>query len=178
MPAGAQETGDLDRATMASMAQRRFRPLYGMILVALFMGTILVAELALDGGFSGKRFQKVTPDRSGQVVIELSELEPGDLRFFRFLNPGNQEVKFFVARDLAGTVQVALDANEICYKLGRGYRHDGEWVTCNKCDKAFRIEEVNAGGGGCKPVPVAHRVEGERLILAEADVLAGWRYFR
>ncbi len=51
-------------------------------------------------------------------------------------------------------------------------------MTCNKCDKSFRVSGVNDGSGGCMPVPLAHTVAGDQLVLAEADILAGWRYFR
>ena len=99
------------------------------------------------------------------------------MRFYRFLNSGNQEVKFFVGRDGKNTLQVAFDANDICYKTKRGYRHDGDWVTCGKCDKSFRVANVNDGGGGCKPVPLAHTVAGNQLVLEESDILKGWRFF-
>jgi len=38
--------------------------------------------------------------------------------------------------------------------------------------------EVNAGGGGCKPIPLGHRVQGDKLLIAESDVLKGWGLFR
>lgn len=156
----------------------RFRPIHGVFVVLLFVGAVVAAELALEGRLGGEGFERVSPDRDQMVRLSLADLKPREVRFYRFLNPGNQEVRFFVGRDDAGHVQVAFDANEQCAKIKRGYRHEGEWVVCNKCDKAFRISEVNAGGGGCKPVPLAHRVEGDQLIVAEADILGGWRYFR
>lgn len=157
---------------------RRFKPIHGVFVVLLFVAAILVGELALEGRLGGSGFERVAPDQSGQVRIDVSELDPQEVRFFRFLNTGNQEVKFFVGKDAAGEVHVAFDANEPCAKAKRGYRHEGEWLVCNKCDKAFRLAEVNAGGGGCKPVPLKHRVEGGELLLAEGDVLQGWRFFR
>jgi uncharacterized membrane protein len=157
---------------------RRFRPIYGLLLVPLFMAAVLVADLALDGGLGGKRFERVSPDRQGQVHLEVGDLEAGDVRFYRFLNSGNQEIKFFIARDRNSDLQIAFDANEICYKLKRGYTPSGDWVVCNKCDKAFRIEEINAGGGGCKPVPVKFTQVADQVVLEEGDILAGWRYFR
>lgn len=157
---------------------RRFKPIYGVFVVLVFMGAILVAELALEGRLGGSGFERVAPGRDGLVRIGLADLEARQVRFYRFLNTSNQEIKFFVARDEHGAVQVAFDANEACAKVKRGYRHEGEWVVCNKCDKSFRLAEVNAGGGGCKPVPLAHRVKGQELVLAEADILEGWRYFR
>jgi len=157
---------------------RRFKPIHGVFVVLLFVGAVLVADMALDGRFGGADFQLVRPERDGQVKIDLADLKPQDVHFYRFLNAGNQEVRFFVGRDAAGTVQVAFDASDDCAKLKRGFRHEGEWVVCNKCDKSFRLAEVNAGGGGCKPIPLGHRVQGDKLLIAESDVLKGWSLFR
>jgi uncharacterized membrane protein len=157
---------------------RRFKPIHGVFVVLVFVAAILVGELALEGRLGRSGFERVNPGSDGTVRIDVADLSPQEVRFFRFLNSGNQEVKFFVGRDAAGQVQVAFDANEPCAKAKRGYRHEGEWLVCNKCDKAFRLAEVNAGGGGCKPVPLKHQVNGGELLLAEGDVLQGWRFFR
>lgn len=155
---------------------RRFRPVHGIILVALFMAAFLYADRVLEGDRSD--YQRVSPDTQGMVRIDVADLKPGQVRFFRFLNTGNQEVKFFVGRDKTGTIQTAFDANEICFKRKRGYDRQGEWLVCRVCDKAFRLSEVNADRGGCAPVALKHRVEGDQLVLAERDILEGWRYFR
>lgn len=157
---------------------RRFKPIHGVLVVLVFVGIVLLGEMALEGRLGGGGFERVSPGRDGSVTINVADLDPQEVRFFRFLNTGNQEVKFFVGRDAKGEVHVAFDTNEPCAKAKRGYRHEGEWLVCNKCDKAFRLSEVNAGGGGCKPVPLAHRVRGDELVLAEADILQGWRFFR
>jgi len=155
---------------------RKFRPAHGIALVVL----LLVAFLGLEAllGRHGRQFQRVSPDPSGQVVIPVGDLSPLEVRFFRFLNSGNQEVKFFVGRDASGRIQAAFDASESDFKRRRGFRAEGAWVVNNKCDTATRLEEVNDGRGGCAPVPLKHRVDGDRLVLAESDILEGWRYFR
>lgn len=159
---------------------RRFRPIHGLLLVCLLVlpvvGWAFARELFPER-FTGH--QRVEVDDRGQVRIDLAGLEPDQVRFYRYLNYGNQEVRFFVGRDASGTVQVAVDANELCYKQKRGYQYQGDgWLVCRKCDKAFRLAEVNDGGGGCKPVPLAHRLDGETLVLEEGQILEGWRYFR
>ncbi|HET9226983.1 MAG TPA: Fe-S-containing protein [Thermoanaerobaculia bacterium] len=156
---------------------RRFKPIHGFFVVVLFMAAILMAERVLESRRDGDA-ERVSPGRDGKVRVSLAGLEPQQVRFYNFLNSGNQEVRFFAGRDSAGHVQVGFDANELCFKTKRGYRHEGEWLVCNKCDKSFRLAEVNAGGGGCNPIPVRHRVEGEELVIAEADMLEGWRLFR
>ena len=156
----------------------RFRPVHGLLLVAFFMAAVLVADWALEGGFRRSRFERVGPDSKGEVHLALAGLEPGTVRFYRFLNSGNQEVRFFVARDRQGTVQVAFDASENDFKRKLGFRAEGDWLVNNKCETALRLEEVNAGTSGCRPAPLKHRVDGQQLVLLENDVLEGWRLFR
>ncbi len=155
---------------------RRFKPVHGVLIVLAVLGVIWGAEVALEGRLNSSGFQKVSPDR-GQVRINVADLKPQEVRFFQFLNAGNQEVHFFVGRDKEGQLQVAFDANEQCAKFKRGYRHEGEWMVCNKCDKAFRLTGINSGGEGCSPIPVQHQVAGSELVLAESDILRGWRLF-
>jgi uncharacterized membrane protein len=50
-------------------------------------------------------------------------------------------------------------------------------MVCNKCDKAFRLTGINSGGEGCQPIPVQHQLAGSELVLAETDILRGWRLF-
>jgi uncharacterized membrane protein len=143
------------------------------------MAAVVVAQMAFEGELrGGSHYELVTPKPDGSMSLDLAGLKPNEVRFFRFLNRGNQEVRFFVAKDAQGVVQVAFDASETCAKTKRGFHHQGEWVVCNKCDKSFRLSGINAGGGGCNPVPLVHTVEGNQLRLAENDVLQGWRLFR
>lgn len=156
----------------------RFKPVYGFVVVLLVMGGVLAANFALEGGFGRPAFERVGPDRAGTVRIDVSDLGVEEVRFYRFLNRGNQEVKFFVGRDGDGELHVAFDACEVCHKRKRGFRLEGEWMVCNVCDRAFRLESVNDGGGGCNPIPFPFRVVGGELILTETDVLRGWRLYR
>lgn len=152
---------------------KRFKPIHGILLVPFFAVAIFVGS----GGFGMSKHERVSPNPEGTVTIDVGDLEAGKVRFYRFLNRGNQEVKFFVGRDRHGELQVAFDAGETHAAVGRGFRHEGEWMVDNKCDTAIRLEEVNKGGGGCRPVPLEHRVEGEKVVLKEGDILSGWRLF-
>jgi uncharacterized membrane protein len=147
-------------------------------VVLLVMGLVLLADWALEGGFERSDYRRVSPDPQGLVRLDVADLRPLQVRFYRFLNSGNQEVKFFVGRDGDGVLQVAFDAAESDYKRKRGFRQDGEWLVNNKCDTALRLAEVNAGAGGCRPVPLPHRLAGNELVLTESEILQGWRYFR
>ena len=152
----------------------RFRPVHGAVVLIAVMAAVFFLEQALAGR---NRFERVMPATDGTVHISLSGLERGQVRFYQFLNRSNQEVRFFAGRDGAGVVQVGFDASESDYKRKRGFRLEGEWMVNNKCETAGRLSEVNQGNGGCRPVPLRHRVEGNELILAESDILSGWRLF-
>lgn len=151
----------------------RFKPIHGLLLVPLFM----VAIFVLAGGFGIVRHQRVAPDPNGELRIDVSDLGPAEVRFYRFLNRGNQEVKFLVGRDETGTIQVGFDASETHARVGRGFRHEGEWLVDDKCDTASRLSGVNQGGGGCRPVPLEHSLDEQELVLQESDILRGWRLF-
>jgi uncharacterized membrane protein len=155
---------------------RRFKPVHGVVIVLLVLGAAWGAEVALEGRLNAAGFQRVSPVQ-GQVRIDVASLKPQEVRFFQFLNSGNQEVHFFVGRDKAGKIQVAFDADETCAKYKRGFHQEGEWMICNKCDKAFHLVDVNSGGEGCSPIPVRHQLAGTQLAIAETDILQGWRLF-
>ena len=154
----------------------RVRPIHAIFVVGLFVGAVLVADWALDLRTRRSQTERVTP-QNGVVEVDVAAIAPGQVRFYEFLNPGNQEVRFLVARDRAGAVQVAFDAAENDFKRKLGFRQEGDWLVNNKCETALKLEEINRGTSGCRPTPLKHRLVGQKLVLQEADILSGWRYF-
>ena len=151
----------------------KFKPLHGAVILAVF----IAALIGLEGKWKSPHVQ-VAPGPDGIVRIDVADLKPLAIRYYRFLNSANQEVKFFVARDESGTLQVAFDAAENHFKLRRGFRLEDGWIIDNKCDTATRLAAVNGGGGGCSPIPLPHRVVGGELQISSPDLLQGWRLFR
>ena len=156
----------------------KLNPMHALVAVAAFAGLVLVADQFARGRRSYSAYERIGPDADGVVRLDVSDLERREVRFYRFLNAGNQEVRFLVGRDQTGTVQVGFDANDSHYKTDRGFSYQDGWITDNKCETTTRLSAINQGGKGCKPAAVKHRLEGDRLIITEADMLAGWRYFR
>jgi uncharacterized membrane protein len=157
-------------------AMTRFRPVHGLLVVVLLMAATLGAQHLLSSGRGDA--EKVSPDASGRVTIPVGDLQPASVRFYRFINRGNQEVRFLVGRDPSGTLLAAFDASENDFKRKRGFRHEGEWLVNNKCDTATKLIEVNAGRSGCGPAPLRFSAQGANLVFAESDILEGWRFFR
>ena len=106
-----------DVSSQAVKPMRRFKPIHGVFLVLLFVGAVLTADLALEGRLGARGFERVSPGRDGMVRISLAGLEPQQVRFYQFLNAGNQEVRFFVGRDPAGHLAGRL-------RRQRGLRQD------------------------------------------------------
>ena len=155
----------------------RLRPVYAILIVLVLVAGGVAANYAYQTGLHGVRFTRVTPDASGMVHINVADLGPKQVRFYRFLNAGNQEVKFLVARDGSGALQVAFDANDKCYRYGRGFHPQGDWVVCNKCEISTRLDQINEGHGGCSPIPLAFKADGDAIVVAQNDILKGWRLF-
>ena len=147
-------------------------------LVLGFGGLLLGLELAEDAWVGRPQFERVRPDAQGLVRIDVSDLGRLQVRFYRFLNAGNQEVQFLVGRDREGVIQVGFNANAQHYKTRRGFSFQDGWIIDNKCETTTRLSAINAGGRGCKPAALTHRVDGDELVLREPDILEGWRYFR
>jgi len=154
---------------------KRFRPIHALIVLAVVLGGGLVLDRAFGGG---GRFQLVRPDSQGGVDVDLGGFATNEVRFFRFLNSGNQEIRFLVGKDVSGGAQVAFDASENDFKMNRGFRAQDGWVVSNKCDSSFHLAEINSQPSACAPIPLKFRQDGSRIRIDERDLLEGWRYFR
>jgi len=155
----------------------RFRPLHGVLLVVVLFAVVLATQFVWEGGLTRPKYLTAPRVAQGVMQLDVADLGRSSVRFYSYLSPANQEVRFLVARDSAGEIQTAFDAAESDFKLRRGFRQEGDWIVNNKCGTSCKLADI-ATGGGCRPIPFAHRVAGNTLVLAENDLLAGWRYFR
>ncbi len=121
----------------------KFKPIHGIAVVA----AVVLGGVVLSSGGAADPHQRVTAGKDGAVRIGIADLHPEQVRFYRYLNPANQEVDFFVGRDGEGTVQAAFDASENHHKLRRGFRFENGWIVDNKCGSTLRLSAVNAGEG-------------------------------
>jgi uncharacterized membrane protein len=90
-------------------------------------------------------------------------------------------VRFFVVKDAAGAVHAAMDTCPKCYKKHAGFRQDGEYMVENCCNMPFPIVNITADGckgTGCHPAFLPSRVEGDRVLMATADLEAGSYMFK
>jgi high-affinity iron transporter len=114
----------------------------------------------------------------GQVRIPLSTFQDLTLRRFQTHIGGSDDhpVRFIaIPVEEKGPIATAFDSCLICGP--RGYYQDGPTVTCLHCGSAIYTPSIGQPGG-CNPVPLKSRVEGNQLVLAASDLAAGAGLFQ
>lgn len=111
---------------------------------------------------------------SGLAQIPVRELVDGQLHHYA-TTAGGKTVRFLLLRQRSGAVACALDACLLCGD--RGYAQEGAGVICLNCAAEINVPTIGQPGG-CNPIPLRCRVEGDLVMIAEADLVAGARYFR
>jgi len=154
----------------AEESQKKF-PVMILAVVLLLAGAATYWFVASPGG-SG---QFVTAE-NGKVSIQLSEVTDGKAHYYSY-RAGSSEVDFFLLKSRDGTVRAALDACDVCYKSGKGYRQEGDFMVCNNCNQKFQSDMINVIKGGCNPAPLTRTVENGQVVLLERELQAGQRYF-
>ena len=90
-------------------------------------------------------------------------------------------VRFFVVKDSNGTVHAAMDICPKCYKKHAGFRQDGNSMVENCCNMPFAIDNITAEGCSgtmCHPAFLPSRIEGQKVMMAGADLEAGAYMFK
>jgi uncharacterized membrane protein len=113
---------------------------------------------------------------NGSISVPVSELQGSEARFFVY-TAGGKEVKFFLLRAADGTIRVALDACNACYRAKLGYYQKGDVMVCRNCGLTFPSTDIGIITGGCNPIPLEKKAEGQRIVLKAKDLEDGAKYF-
>jgi high-affinity iron transporter len=109
----------------------------------------------------------------GKASIPLSQVADGDLHRFA-AKQGEIEVRFWLYQKPDGKIATVFDACEICGPVGFFKGPNG--VVCKNCAAPINGQSVGMTGG-CNPIPLKASVTSDAVIIAEADIAAGTRYF-
>jgi len=113
---------------------------------------------------------------NGEVRIPMNSINDGDAHYFSYKGR-NKEIRFFVVKSRDQVIRAAFDACDICFSEKKGYSQDGDHMICNNCGQKFHSTRINIIKGGCNPAPLQRTKQGNQLVIAEADILSGSRYF-
>jgi high-affinity iron transporter len=101
------------------------------------------------------------------VDFDAATLSDGRMHFYEVETAAGR-ARFF-ALDAGGEIHTCLDACEICGPIG--YFLDGSAVICRNCVSPIALGSLDRGGG-CNPVPVAHRLDSGRVRIDVAALEA------
>jgi uncharacterized membrane protein len=147
-----------------------------IVVAAVLLVAVAVAGWTAVGGGKGGKYPLVTAEQ-GRIVIPVAQVSDGKAHFFSY-RTGAGTVDFFVLRSRDGVIRAALDTCDVCYEARKGYRQEGDAMVCNNCDQKFDSVQINEVKGGCNPAPLGRRVEGERIVIAAAELEQGAKYFQ
>jgi uncharacterized membrane protein len=130
---------------------------------------ILLLSATTGYSFFGSKYKKLKPV-NGQVKIQLSSVGDGDAHFFQVKSVNNIDMKFFVLKSSDGIFRAAVDACDVCYRSGKGYKKSGNYMVCNNCGMKFLSTRINVVKGGCNPAPLNRINDGKSLIIKMSDI--------
>lgn len=110
----------------------------------------------------------------GKVRIPAASLSDSALHRFSIQSNG-VTIRMIAIRRADRTVATAFDACQICGS--QGYYQKGLNVICKNCASAINIPTIGTQGG-CNPIPLDSRVEGDSVVIDAAKLFAGSRFFR
>lgn len=139
-------------------------------------GTVAIVALVLFSMSSARAFLgsnvKILSPQEGALRIPLSEINNGQAHFFKVTADDGIPVTFFTLKSKDGIIRSAVDACDVCYRSGKGYRQEGDFMVCKNCGMKFRSDRINEVSGGCNPAPLKRVIEGDHLVIDMKDINA------
>ncbi|MDD5022618.1 MAG: DUF2318 domain-containing protein [Candidatus ainarchaeum sp.] len=99
------------------------------------------------------------------LSIPLSELST-NIKKYTYVYDG-VEIRYFAVLGSDGNTRTAFDACKACFYEKKGYYQEGSDVVCGNCGLHFEIDSLGKDnlGGGCWPVHLESKVQGEHLLI-------------
>jgi len=110
---------------------------------------------------------------NGEALIPTAQLADHNLHRF-VIDVGGTEVRIIAIVDSSDTLRAGLDACQICGH--QGYYQDGKNVICRNCGAAIYVPTIGLAGG-CNPIHIDYRVEGDSLRISAVALAEAARYF-
>lgn len=125
--------------------------------------------------FFGSKFKTLKPV-DGKVYISVAQVSDGKAHYFRVQSDEGIKVDFFVVKSRDGVIRAAVDSCDVCYRSGKGYVQEGDFMVCTNCGRRFSTDRINEVKGGCNPAPLKRAVEEKQLVISMADINANAWY--
>lgn len=127
------------------------------------------------GSFFGGSVETVKA-ADGKITLDTAKLGKGESQHYKY-SEDKTSVKFFVVRDNQGAVRAALDACDVCWQEGKGYKLQDGAMLCVNCGQKFALNRIGEVRGGCNPHIIAFSLDGDKLTVTTQELLSGSKYF-
>jgi FTR1 family protein len=163
LPAAAPASGPQARLERAARSREMNRRRWTGIVALLVVGFLTTAFVATSRVPDRAPAQEVAIER-GQLGFDAAACRDGHLHFFETTLPQGP-VRFFAVQ-VGAELRTCFDACEICGD--KGYFEDRGAVVCRNCTSPIALSSLGRSGG-CNPIPLPHRLEGNRVVITESD---------
>jgi uncharacterized membrane protein len=165
------------KAIVMGTDKKRAFPLIAVIASALFIaGGIYYAVNSGKSSASYDTSSFSTNSTASKVTYPVSLFDDYKARHYVYKGQ-DVTIKYFILKSSDGIIRAAFDACDVCWKAGKGYYQDGDFMVCRNCGRKFASVLVNVVQGGCNPAPLKRRIEGDQLVINIDDILEGKQYF-
>jgi len=139
-----------------------------VIFILLFSGS---NAFALFGG----KLTTLTP-KNGNVMIPVKTVSDGKAHYFKVKADDGVMMEFFLVQSTDGVIRAAVDSCDVCYRSGKGYVQEGDFMVCANCGMRFAADRINEVKGGCNPAPLKREVHGDNLVISMQEINANAWY--
>ncbi len=139
------------------------------ITLAMIIMSIFLIPVAFSFSLSGSKFKDLTP-KDGTLKIPTKDVSDGTAHYFKVKADDGMSVSFFVLMSTDGVIRAAIDSCDVCYRSGKGYIQEGDFMVCTNCGKRFASSRINDVKGGCNPAPLNRQIVDDNLLISMKDI--------
>jgi uncharacterized membrane protein len=163
-------------AVLGTRRKSRLPLVAGLVALILLSGSALWYFGAQTPQNSPSPSSAAANPAADVVSLPVSSFDDGKAHYFQHKN-GDITIRYFVIKSADGVVRAAFDACDVCWRSGKGYAQDGDYMVCRNCGMRFQSSKINEVKGGCNPAPLERRVENGMVLIRVSDILEGKTYF-
>lgn len=150
---------------------------YQLMPAALVVLSIFCTASVFAFWGKGSKSTAVTPE-NGVITIPLADINDGAAHHFKVTAADGTEVTFFTLKSPDSIIRAAIDSCDVCYKSGKGYFQQGDFMVCENCGQKFASNRINVIQGGCNPAPLRRQVIEDKLVISMSDIDANSWYMK
>ncbi|KGI56112.1 Fe-S-containing protein [Campylobacter sp. MIT 97-5078] len=140
---------------------------FGMIL---YFHVIYLRPVSIDAA------TQVVPNENAEFIFDMALLRDNKLHRFAYISSEGKVIRFFLInkREDRDAPVAVFDACAICGDMG--YVQRGNELICISCNVRIFLPSVGKEGG-CNPIPLAYKFDGEKISIKLEDVIKGSKFF-